>query len=127
MKDNDLPYVRSELTHKVICFLVIIIITIGAFIVVMDDNNEMEELVAKLEKVTEIIERRYGSPLSKMDRLEASVNAMAKAVNTLADSVDRLLSSSIGVEKTVEFALTTDEHRVTPLTIRMEQEFCDDP
>ncbi|KAF7812182.1 homeobox-leucine zipper protein ATHB-8 [Senna tora] len=91
----------------------------------MDNTTEMEELVAKLEKLTEIMERHY-SPLSKMDRLEASVNAMEKAVNTLADSVDRLLSSSIGLDKTVESVLTTDEHRVTPLPIHMDREFCDD-
>ncbi|KAF7806480.1 solanesyl diphosphate synthase 1-like [Senna tora] len=56
----------------------------------------MDELADKLDKLIEILERRYGSPPSRMFRLEDSVDAMTKAVNTLTDSIDGLRSPFMG-------------------------------
>ncbi|KAF7822396.1 endoribonuclease Dicer-like protein 3a-like [Senna tora] len=61
-----------------------------------DVNTEMDELADKLDKLIEILERRYGSPPSRMFRLEDSVDAMTKAVNTLTDSIDGLRSPFMG-------------------------------
>ncbi|KAF7802861.1 uncharacterized protein G2W53_041972 [Senna tora] len=87
-------------------------------------NNSWEKIDAKLEKLIEVMGRRYGSTTtlmdhleesvdtafatSRMDRIEASLATIKKKVDALTHSIDCGLSPSDGLHKNFESTLTTD-------------------
>ncbi|KAF7821953.1 pentatricopeptide repeat-containing protein [Senna tora] len=87
-------------------------------------NNSWDDIDAKLKKLIEVMECRYGSTTasmdhleasvdtafatSRMDRIEASLAAIKKKVDALTHSIDCGLSLLDGLHKNVESTLTTD-------------------